>query len=175
MIGNADHDPIRSWRAYYCTLSYHHSGGNGSGNYPSAWWTGFNTQESTGLLFDHCVFLANGTPYVVHESSCTPDNTTPFCINYANANDGARLWTMRDCEWRAKNLPNGIATSNIQAVRHAGKNTSTSVELDGVTIGAAFADQPFDMGGMTVRYHNVVHERTGSSKPWTGAGAEVAF
>jgi hypothetical protein len=52
-------------------------------------------------------------------------------------------------------------------------STSITVELDGVRIDAAFADLPFAMGGVTVRHRNVLHERTGSTKPWSGAGAEV--
>lgn len=173
----ADGGAPASWRCDYCTIAYHHAGGNSAGTYPPAKFKGFPAMGGEGCLFDNCVFVANGDPYYYHESHLViPGSTQPFRIDYESAGTQTRLWTMRNCQFRAKNLPGGLATSNVQAINHpAGLGTSRSVEFDGVTIDAAFADLPFAMGGMTVRYRNVLHERTGSVTPWSGAGAEVAL
>ncbi len=174
--GDASDLPTQDWTAQYCTFSYHKH----FFNYPPEWWKGFpGGDNGYGCLFDHCVFLANGTPYQYHDAyTTTPVNTDVFGIYYqsaAGANQGPRLWTMRNCEWRPKNLPSGTPTANVNCISQSAMSTALSVELDGVTIDAAFADLPFAMGGVTVRYRNVKHERTGSAKPWSGAGAEVAF
>ncbi len=169
-------DPVDRWEARYCTFSYHSNGGNGTGSYPPSAWSAFHSMGGTGCLFDHCVFIANGRPYNYHESwIVTPVSSKRFYIIYERSGTQSRLWTMRNCQWRVTRLPGGIARTNVQAVEHGGLGTGQSVELDGVTIDAAFADLPFAMGGVTVRYRNVVHEGTGGTKPWSGAGAEVAF
>ena len=174
--GNANNLPTQDWTALYCTFSYHKH----FFNYPPAWWKGFpGGDNGYGCLFDHCVFLANGTPYQYHNNyTLTPVNTDVFAIYYENAggaNQGPRLWTMRACEWRPNNLPGGTPTANVRCIAHTTMTTAQSVELDGVVIDGAFADLPFDMGATTVRYRNVLHERTGNPKPWTNAGAEVPF
>jgi hypothetical protein len=157
----------------YCTMGFHKH----FGNFPPCWWIGFRTSlGSAGAVFDNCVFLANGEEYCHHEWQwLTPSSSDVFEIIYKSSPPEGRLWTMRNCELRAKSLPSGIPTGNVRFISLPGMSTSQSVEFDGFVIDAAFADAPITLGGITVRYRDVVHERTGSSKPWSGAGAEVAL
>ena len=165
--------PISNWEAHYCTFSYHKD----FGPYPESVWMGFDTSLGLrGAWFDNCVFLANGSQYNYHDSYIvTPVSSDQFSILYTSAGTQGRLFTMDFCEFRAKNLPSGTPTGNVFAIRLSGLGTGQSIELNNVTIDGAFTDQPFQAGGVTVRWHKTTHERTGSSTIWSGAGATVAF
>lgn len=182
-IGPSSQDgqaPVRTWAAHYCTLAYNRPGGvSGGGNYPPSWIRGVPTgTNGEGLLFDGCVFILTGGQMWYHNDwlvNATNDTTRAYISWLSPLGGSTRVLTMRDCEWRVQRLPAGIPQSNVQAIDFASFGTSRVVELDGVTIDGAFANFPFEMGGMTVRYRNVLHERTGNTKPWSGEGAEVAF
>jgi hypothetical protein len=166
--------PSNSWEFRYGTISYHRPGGNSDGNFPTGVFRGFPAMSGTGCLFDNCVFVASGDMYWQHEQwRIVPNSIRRFYIAYESQGTQSRLLTMRNCQFRTRSLPSGLATSNVQAIDFGFLTTSQSIELDGVRIDAAFADNPFAMGGITVRYRNVLHERTGDTTPWTGAGAEV--
>jgi hypothetical protein len=160
------------WDARYCTFSYNHDYG-----YPQALWYGFATAlGATGALFENCIFLANGTPFMYHNGIYGTSVNTIFSFMYTPAGTQSRLWTMRNCEWRVKALPSGIARGNIRAYFVNGTlGTGQSVELDNVKVDAAFTDLPFLMGGVNVRWRNTLHEGTGSSTIWSGAGSTTAF
>jgi hypothetical protein len=173
-------EPGRLWQAFYCTFSYHSQNGNdpwepgGALDWPPAFWSAFyNGANGDGLLFDHCIFIANGRPYNSHQDwIITPANNKAFLIEheFVTGPGATVLWTMRDCEWRAKYLPSGISRANIQAVRTIGNpGSSRHVRMQRVFVAKEFADLPFDMGGMTVEHTGCTHELTGNPTPWSNA------
>jgi hypothetical protein len=164
-------NPTSSIILQRCTISFYRRGiassPDGGGSWPKE-------------MFEECVFLANGRPLCFHEfglhDPVAEDGAPAAKIIYETAGVAdTRLMTLRNCQFRVTRLPSGIALGNTRCIDFPSLSTTQNIELDGVRIDAAFADQPFTLGGMTMRHRGVLHERTGSTKPWSGAGAEVAL
>jgi hypothetical protein len=146
---------------YYCTISYHSNDIRPA--YTYCWNEGTN---HTGVLYDHCIWLANGQKY--SQENTIPATTPRFYWSLSASGAGPTVMTMRDCEARVRNLPAGIAQANVQLF-DAATNTGKTIVFDGLLIDGAFADKPIEAGNMTVNYRNVLHERTLDQTPWTGA------
>jgi hypothetical protein len=172
--------PISEVFSKYCTWSYWRRG-HGGGNFPPSLLGSLGPGDAgLGLLSEGTVFIANGDPYCHHEDSLlytTNDLSTceiTYLIAASNTEPGGRKVTLRNCEFRVKNLPSGLTTANTRCFWWpATFPAAFELEFDGVLIDSAFADTPFNLGGATIRYRNVLHERTNDTTPWTNYTSEV--
>lgn len=179
-----NNEPCSSIILQKCTLAFYRQGfvssPSGGGNWPRNWLKGLSPGVSgLGALFDECVFLACGRPACLHQygrSDPFVEDLTPKCqVDINSPGSNGRLFTMRNCEVRSTRLPTSLTTSNKRFLIFPSLDTSYEIELDGLKIGSEFATTPMTMGGVTVRHRLVVHEGTGSTTPWSGAGASIAF
>ena len=177
--------PIPDAQFWKCTMGYYRTGFGGQ-NFPLSILRGARSGLSgLGWLFDECVFCANWRPYVYHQPSGrffpAGEGASGNCkLEYrtgVSPSSTGRLLTIRNnSRFQAIAPPANVPDANILAIQSQSMDTSRSVELTDLTISARFNDTPFNWGGATVRYRNVVHEGNLSDPtPWSGAGAEVAL
>jgi hypothetical protein len=173
--------PISEVFFNYGTLSYWRRG-HGGGNFPPVLFGSIGPGDAgLGLLCEATVFIANGDPYAHHEDSLLDPATdsTQLCeiiysLGASGSEPGGRKITLRDCEFRAKNLPAGLTQANRRCFTfNVTFPAAFEIEFDGVLVDGTFADIPFNLGGATIRYRDVLHERTGNPKPWSNVTAEV--
>lgn len=116
-----------------------------------------------GALFEECVFLASGRPQCGVGSATpynpvTDDGARACSISYQTLGvDAGRLMTLRNCEFRG-HLVSHVSKPNRRCFVFPSIPSSRSIEIDGLQIDAMFADTPIVLGGLTLRYRNVVHQ-----------------
>jgi hypothetical protein len=147
------------------TIRYHNRGGTTgtAGRFPRNAITGWSgaTPHNCTFRFQDQDFLAWGDPYVYHAEPRRPADGQTWEIQMGETVDTGSRFRIEliNCTARlASNFPAG-GTSTVRLLRTAKSLTTTQVvHIDGLTIGAGFAQAAVQLAGQRLEYRNVVHK-----------------